>query len=93
MTTVETVETLCPVPGKVTLSPSEVTLLNKVTAKQAAIDGFVKTIMQQGEARLAELQTEQRDAWVSVSKAHNIDLDAVDYRLDDNVLVPVRMKL
>ena len=80
-------------PEKVKLSPKEVASLNKVQEKTIGLDSFVKTVMQQGEARLGELQTEQRDVWSAISKAHGIDLKAVDYALEGDYLVPMQMKL
>lgn len=80
-------------PETIKLSSNEVSSLNKITAKRQGLDQFVQTIMQQGEARLAELAQEHKDVWSAISKSHGIDLEAVDYALKDNELVPVRMKL
>jgi len=80
-------------PERVKLAPKEVSMLNKITAKQAALDSFVKTIMAQGEARLSELGLEQKDVWDAIGKAHGIDLQKVDYKLEDDTLIPVRLVL
>lgn len=57
------------------------------------LDSFVQTIMQQGEARLAELNAEQKRVWEQIAQAHGIDLQKVDYALEGETLVPKRMVL
>ncbi len=81
------------IPGAIKLSPKEAAMLNKVTAKRQGLDQFVQTIMQQGEARLAELMAEQKDVWTAIGKAHGVDFEKVDYALEGETLVPVAMKL
>jgi len=49
--------------------------------------------MAQGEARLSELGLEQKDVWDAIGKAHGIDLQKVDYKLEDDTLIPVRLVL
>ncbi len=88
-----TTEKIGGLPEKIKLSPKEVTSLTKITAKKQGLDQFVQTIMQQGEARLAELSQEQKDTWLAIGEAHGVDFNTVDYALEGEHLVPVQMKL
>lgn len=82
-------------PTKVKLSKPEAASLRKLNDKKAGVEAFTRTIMQQGEARLAELQSEGRSIWEGIRIAHDLDLDSVNYNLDEDgeTLVPVGMKL
>ena len=89
------VETLAPIPTTVELTKSETALLAKVADKKAGLDSFVKTVVQQGESRLAELNEEGRKIWDNLSKTYNLDLKNVNYAISDDgtKLVPVGMNL
>lgn len=82
-------------PTKVKLLPAEAKALRKLNDKKAGIDNFIQTIVSQGETRIAELQTEGRGIWEGIQKQHDIDLDNVNYVLDNDGehLVPTGMKL
>ncbi len=82
-------------PTEVKLTKSEATALRKMNDKKAGLDSFINTIMQQGEARTAEIQSEGRVMWASIAEAHKLDLEHVNYVLSDDgdSLVPVGMKL
>ncbi len=81
------------IPERVKLSPKEAASLNKVQTKRQGLDQFVQTIIQQGEARLAELMQEQKDVWNAIGTAHGINFNKIDYALEGEELVPVQMKL
>jgi hypothetical protein len=90
------VETLLTsLPPTIDLSKAETANLAKIGDKKAAIDKFVKTVVEQGEARLAELNAEGREVWSKLAKAHNLDLTNVNYAISDDgtKLVPVGMNL
>ena len=82
-------------PTPVELTKAEAAALRKLNDKKAGIDSFINTIMQQGEARVAELQVEGRMIWQSIAAAHKLDLESINYTLSDDGenLVPVGMKL
>ncbi len=82
-------------PTRVKLSKPEAAALRKLNDKKAGVEAFTRTIMQQGEARLAELQAEGRSVWEGIRVAHDLDLDNVNYNLDEDgeTLIPVGMKL
>lgn len=88
-------KTLTELPQKVKLLPAEAKALRKLNDKKAGIDGFIQTIVAQGESRIAELQHEGRQIWEGIQKQHGIDLDTVNYNLDNDGehLVPTGMKL
>ncbi len=74
----------------------------ELQAKQAAVQEFLKTVVQSGEARMAELQiaaqqlhADTRKLWVAMKAKHGLDLDNVNYEsTDDNLrLVPTMVKL
>lgn len=83
------------IPQKIKLLPAEAKALRKLNDRKAGIDNFISTIVQQGEARVAELQAEGRGIWEGIQKQHEIDLETVNYTLSDDGehLVPVGMKL
>ena len=82
-------------PQTVKLSKDESAKLRKLNDKTQAIDSFVKTVVAQGEARIAELQAEGRDIWSTIAATHSLDLQSVNYSLDDDgeTLIPTGMKL
>jgi len=90
-----TEQTLTAIPKTIDLTKAETATLAKVADKKAAIDNFVKTVVSQGEARLAELNAEGRDVWDKLSKAYDLDLKNVNYAISDDgtKLVPVGMNL
>lgn len=82
-------------PTEVKLSKGEAASLRKLNDKKAGVEAFTRTIMQQGEARLAELQAEGRSIWQGIAAAHELDLESVNYDLADDgeTLKPVGMRL
>lgn len=82
-------------PQKVKLSKAEADTIKKLDSRKAAIDVFIKTIMSQGENRISELQQESMEVWRKLDKAHNLDLDHIQYNMDTDglTLVPTAIKL
>jgi hypothetical protein len=82
-------------PTKIKLRPEEAKALRKFNDKKAGIDAFIQTVVAQGEARIAELQSEGRQIWEGIRDHHKIDLDTVNYVLDNDgkTLTPTGMKL
>ena len=83
------------VPETVVLTKAETSALAKIGDKKAAIDSFVKTVVTQGEARLAELNQEGREVWSKLAAAYDLDLTNVNYAISDDgtKLIPVGMNL
>lgn len=96
MTKAKTVDQeLTVLPQPVTLTKAETAELAKIADKKAGLDSFVKTVVQQGESRLAELNAEGRGVWDRLSKVYNLDLKNINYAISDDgtKLVPVGMNL
>ncbi len=87
--------TLAPIPTTVELTKTETAVLAKVADKKAGLDNFIKTVVQQGESRLAELNAEGREIWEKLSKTYGLDLKNVNYAISDDgtKLIPVGMNL
>lgn len=83
------------VPEEVTLDDEDGSALRKLNDMRMAVQQYVQAVQQQGEERLAQLQDKGRVVWSRIAEKHNLDLDRVDYKLNDagTALVPVRMKL
>jgi len=83
------------IPTEIKLTPKEVTSMRKLNDKRAGMDTFIRTIMQQGEARMAEIQAEGQTVWLAIAANHGIDIRAVNYEVSDDgeTLVPTGMKL
>jgi hypothetical protein len=71
-------------------------------SRQAAVQQFLKTVVQSGEARMTELHSDTmklhadlQALWVKVKSVTGADLDNIDYNLseDGTEIVPVAMKL
>jgi len=90
-----TKDVLTHLPQRIKLLPAEAKALRKLNDKKAGIDSFVQTIVAQGESRIAELQSEGRKVWEDIQKQHSIDLNTVNYDLDNDGehLIPTGMKL
>jgi len=82
-------------PTNVKLNKDHAARLKKLGDKKAAVDQFVRTVCQQGENRMAEIQQEGRDIWLDVAKTYDLDLNKVNYDLSDDgeTLVPVQVRL
>lgn len=82
-------------PTEVVLDDDDASALRKLNDMQSSIQQYVHTVQQQGEQRLAQLQETGRKVWSKIAKRHNLDLDQVDYKLNDagTALTPIRMKL
>jgi len=88
-------QTLTALPPTIELTKAETATLAKVGDKKAGIDNFVKTVVAQGETRLAELNVEGRDVWDKLAKTYDLDLKNVNYAISDDgtKLIPVGMNL
>ena len=56
----------------------------------------IKEKLSKDERRRVVLPTTkkgQADVWDAIGKAHGIDLQKVDYKLEDDTLIPVRLVL
>lgn len=74
----------------------------ELKARQAAVQEFLRTVVQSGEARMTELQVaaqqlhaDSQKLWVATKAKYDIDLDHVNYEFDDDkhVLVPTMVRL
>lgn len=82
-------------PGTVELTKQEADQMRKLHDRRVGLDNFIQTIIQQGEARAAEIQAESREAFQQIAKAHGLDLDSVNYKVSDDgmSMIPVALKL
>lgn len=83
------------VPKIVKLDEADAREMRKHNDQQIAVQQFVQAISQQGEQRIAQLQESGREMWMRIAKKYGIDLNRVDYAMNDDgdALVPMRMKL
>jgi hypothetical protein len=82
-------------PQKIKLDGDLAKRLKKLNDKQVAVQSFVQMIARQGEERIAELTAEGRQVWQDVAARYKIDLDRVQWNLDNDgeTIVPVGMRL
>lgn len=96
-------------PPSITLGEDEIVHFAGITkrqrdlaSKQAAVQQFLKTVVQSGEARLTELQVaaqqlhdDTKKLWIALKGKYNLDLDRVNYELseDGRSVIPTAMKL
>jgi hypothetical protein len=71
-------------PEDIVLDDEDRKALAEIGSRQQAVQTWLQTIAQQGEARLAQLHDESKKAWVAIADKYQIDLSSVDYRLSDD---------
>lgn len=96
-------------PNKVSLSEDEIKAFAEITrrqtdlsARQAAVQEFLRTVVQSGEARMTELQITAKAVrddltklWSGLKSKYNLDLDRINYDLseDGKSVEPTAMRL
>ena len=96
-------------PPSATLDAEDVAVFAAITkrqkdlqARQAAVQEFLRTVVQSGEARLTELQATARELhadtqklWVKCKTKYKLDLDRVNYETteDGKTLAPTMVRL
>lgn len=82
-------------PEPVKLDPKDASALKELSEKQQGVMEFVQLVTQQGEQRISKLKAETADLWDNLRVKHNLDLEHVNYTLDNDGenIVPVTMRL
>lgn len=77
--------------SKVDLTPEESAKLQKIAQDEEALKHFLDAIVNNGRAKMAEIQRNGKIIWKELADAHKLDLTNVTYSLseDGKQLVPV----
>lgn len=82
-------------PTNVELDEEDQRLMKKLNDDTMAVQQFVRTVQEQGEARLSAIQGKMRETWTHFSEKYGLDLETVSYNLsqDGKLLVPTAVRL